>query len=1137
MLVTPPGSVRVNLNNNNRSDRLTIVKPKQTKVMQLTVLMRPLLYAKGLLTRKTLLIMRMTAILLLAACLQVSAGGYSQIVTLNEKAASLEKVFSAIERQTGFTFWYQEDLLKKANTVNINVRRIPLQEALQQIFKGQPLAYSVIEKTIVVKVRPEDPMVTNEPPPPPVITIRGRVTDEQGNPIPSVSVVIPGTPLGAMTNTNGEYTIANAPEKAKLIFSYVGYQTQTIEINSRTTINIVLKLEIRAMDDMVIIGYGTTTKAKNTGSVSSIKAEEISKQAIANPLNALQGRVAGALVTQSNGLPGSRVTIQIRGTNSIDQTGAGVQPLYIVDGVPFNMYDNSAPATNDLNSRGQFAASGGLSPFNLINPAEIERIDILKDADATAIYGTRGANGVVLITTKKGKAGKTKLNINVYQGNGKVSHFIPMMNLQQYRQMRKEAYANDGIVPNATTAPDLYLWDSTGNGTDWQDKYLGGTASVTDAQATVSGGDQRTRFLLNAGYHRETPVFPGDYKDERISNRLNVEHNSLDNKFNANVSLNYSYGNTDLLGFDLSSRYILPPNMPLYNPDGTLYWNANFTNPQSYLNVRYFSKTHNLMANTILRYTILPGLDVKTSIGFNRVQLEQNTQNPAISKSPLSGTPTNSASFANIDQKSYIVEPQVTYTRSIYKGKLSALLGSTFQNTLNTSLRLSGDNYSTAALLGSIVGAGTVATPTYGYTQYRYNSVFGRLNYDWQSKYLFNAVVRRDGSSRFGPAKRFGTFWSLGGGWIFSNEQFAKKLTFLSFGKLRASYGLTGNDQIQEYLYRAFFTTSGTYQNNSAMAPNRIDNPSLHWQNTYKLEFGLDLSFLQRKIDLTMNYYRNRTPDQLGFLSLSAQAGFNSYASNFDANIQNTGLEFELNTDNISKKNFKWTTSFNFTIPRTKLLSASPTYFFFNQSVIGQPLSVVFRYTYMGVDPATGRPLYRDVTKDSLTFTPNFNLDRSVIGYSAPKFYGGLNNILNYKKFELSFFIQFTKQNGNINPTSAPGILGNGNQTTFWVDNHWQKSGDSGGLPKYTTTSSIYSSWGSSSAVWGDASFIRLRTVNLSYTFNQKILDKLKVDNIRLYLQGQNLWWISKNKYVYDPETGTSMPPLRVITAGINVTL
>ncbi|WP_164974241.1 SusC/RagA family TonB-linked outer membrane protein [Filimonas effusa] len=1056
---------------------------------------------------------------------------------MSENNVPIEKVFRIIEDQTGYVFFYEYALLGKAKKVSINVKDAYLSEVLQLCFKDQPLNYKVVDKTVVIKSKAAAAIAIVEQAaatPPPVQDVSGIITDEDGNPLPNVAVKVKGTEKGASTDKNGHFMIRGIDQNAILVISYVGYETTEKALQGARALAIQMKPVINELNQTVVIGYGTTTKRKSTGSIASITSEEISKQPIANPLNALQGRVAGAIVTQSNGLPGARVTIQIRGNTSLDQTGAGNQPLYLVDGVPFNMYDNSVPVTNDLNSRGNFAAAGGLSPFSIINPAEIERIDILKDADATAIYGTRGANGVVLITTKKGKAGKTKLSLNLYQGQGKVGHFIPMMNTQQYLQLRKEAFANDGVTPTATNAPDLVTWDQNAY-TDWQDRYLGGTASTTDVQATVSGGDQRTRFLLNAGYHRETPVFPGSYDDKRISTRMNVEHSSLDRRFNANVSINYAFNNTNLLSRDLSTLYNLPTNMPLFNADGTLSWNANFNNPESNLLVKYFGKTHNLMTNTMLRYTILPGLDIKTSFGFNKIQLNQNVQEPAGSKNPLTTTVNNSAAFTTIDQQSYILEPQITYNRSISRGKLSALLGSTFQNSLNTSQRNSASNYSSPALLGGLSGAGAYGTPSYGYTQYRYTSVFGRLNYDWESKYFLNAVLRRDGSSRFGSDRKFGNFWSIGGAWAFSKEKFADNWRFMSFGKLRASYGVTGNDQIQDYQYQAFYNSAGTYQGGSALAPDKIDNPTLQWQTTRKLEFGLDMAFLKDRVQVTANYYRNTTPNQLGYLQLSPQAGFNSYSSNFDAVIRNNGFELEVNAVIIDKKDFRWNTAFNITVPKTILVSASPSYYYYNQSVIGQPLGAVFRYTYQGVDVATGKPLYKDVAKDSLTFTPNFSTDRAYIGYTAPKYYGGINNSFSYKQFELSFFFQFTKQDGNIWPTSAPGVLSSGNQTTYWLD-RWTQGNHNAALPRATSTTTIYSAYSSSNAAWGDNSFLRLRTANLSYNFPSALTSKWKIESMRLYLQGQNLWWTSKNKYVYDPETGTSMPPLRVITAGINVT-
>ncbi|MGN7723080.1 SusC/RagA family TonB-linked outer membrane protein [Chitinophaga sp. 22620] len=1083
--------------------------------------------------------MRLTAFLLTVALVHSYASGTAQKVSYSARGASLKQAFSAVEKQTGYVVFANEQFFKAAGPVSVKAENMPLQDFLNALLKDQPLEYVIQGKTIVlswkapapspVPVAAEEPQVRDN------ITIKGKVTDEKGYPMPAVSIVVPGTPFGTHTEPDGTYILRNVPENAELVVSYIGFETQRFKISGREEINVALKMSVSGLNETVVIGYGTTTRAKNTGSISSITADEIAKQPVANPLNALQGRVAGALVTQSNGLPGSRVTIVVRGLNTLDATGAGSQPLYIIDGVPFNIQDGIVPVSNDLNGRGSFAANGGISPFSIINPAEIERIDILKDADATAIYGTRGANGVVLITTKKGQAGKTKLDINVYRGAGKVGHFIPMMNTEQYLQMRKEAYANDGITPTAANAPDLLLWDQNTN-TDWQKKYLGGTASTTDAQATVSGGDQRNRFLLNAGYHKETTVFPGDYNDYRISTRLNAEHTSLNKKFHASVAVNYSYGESDLLRQDMSTLYLLPPNLPLYNTNGSLAWTGNFTNPESFLLVKYIGKTNNLMANTVLRYTILPGLDVKTSFGYNNISLDQNNQFPALSKNPLVGPATDSATFQALGQKSYIFEPQITYNTTVAKGRLSALLGATFQHSLNESLSIFAGNYSTPALLGTPAGAGTYGTPGIGYTLYRYNSLFGRVNYDWDSKYVINAVVRRDGSSRFGPNNRFGTFWSVGGGWIFSNEEFAKSFSWLSFGKLRASYGVTGNDQIGDYQYRNLYNPASAYQGVAALVPSRVDNPTLQWQTTYKMEFGMELGFFRNAVQMTANYYRNRTPNQLGFLTMASQAGFNSYNANFDALIQNTGFELELNTVNIRKKDFKWSTSFNITIPRTKVVDASKSYFFYNAKAIGQQLSYVMRYQYRGVDPATGKPMYRDAGKDSLTFTPNFNNDRAVAGYTAPKAYGGLNNVITYKNFDLSFFFQYTVQDGNILPTSAPGVLSTGNQPTFWL-NRWQKPGDVTAVPRYTSVSSVYSAYGSSDAVFGNASLLRLRNVNLSYAFPKQLAGRLKADNLRVYLQGQNLWWTSKQKYVYDPETGTAMPPLRVITAGINVTL
>jgi TonB-linked SusC/RagA family outer membrane protein len=1088
---------------------------------------------------KTLRVMKLTTILLLMACVQLSAAGNAQRISISGQNISLKKVFADIQKQSGYSFLYFEEDLQNAKKVNLNVRDEELSQVLKEVFEKQPLTYTVIEKTIVVK---EKKVVAETPPAiteaVAAIDITGIITDENGNPLARASIRVKGSAMGTVSDNNGQFALRQVNENAVLVISYVGYETLEYPVRGGRSLTIRLKQSESKLNETMVIGYGTTTRRKSTGSVSSVTAEEISKQPVANPLNTLQGRVPGAIVYQSNGLPGSRVTIQIRGVNSLN---SGQQPLYIIDGVPFNIIDQSVPSTNDVNSFGIFSANRGISPFSVINPNDIERIDILKDADATAIYGTKAANGVVLITTKKGKAGKTKLDVNVYRGEGKASHFVPMLNTQQYLQMRREAFANDGLTPTTANAPDLLVWDTTQN-TNWQKKYLGGTAHTTDAQATISGGDIRTRFLFSSGYHKETTVFPGDFSDDRISVRFNADHNSLDRKFNVSVTTSYSYNKSNLLSTDLSNIYNLPPDMPVRNADGSLFWNSNFTNPESYLLQAYTGNIYNLIANSVLRYTILPGLDVKTSLSFNKITIDQNQQLPAYSKNPIGTTPTNSARFANLDQRSYTIEPQATYTKNIGQGRLILLAGGTWQSSLNAGTTISADNYSNPALLGTPQGAGNYTSISSPYTLYRYNSFFSRLNYDWLSKYLLNINFRRDGSSRFGPDHRFGNFGSVGAGWVFTNEKFvASALPFVSFGKLRASYGVTGSDQIQDYQYlTSFSTSSGTlgYQGAATLSPSRINNPDLHWETNKKFEVGLDLGLLKDRVQLTTDYYVNRSGNQLGFLRMGTQSGFNSYSSNFDALIQNKGWEFELSSTNISTKSFEWKTSLNITVPSTKLLEASPQYFSYNQKALGQPLSYVMRYFYRGVDPQTGKPMYRDFGKDSLTFTPNFNNDRGIIGFTAPYLYGGISNSLSYKNIELSFFFQFSRQDGSILPGTIPGGLSTANVPAVWLD-RWHKPGDVTSLPRASTISDF--NYGSSSATWGDASYARLRNAMIAYNFPAALIGKLKMSNLRIYLQGQNLITWTKNKYVSDPETvATSnqssvvMPPLRVITAGIN---
>ncbi|MBV4360193.1 SusC/RagA family TonB-linked outer membrane protein [Pinibacter aurantiacus] len=1116
-----------------------------------------------LFTTKTKLIMKFTAILLLAACLQVSARGFSQLVSISQKNASLQTVFKEIEKQTGYQFFYKENVLQHASTVTINVKNATLKQALDACFSNQPLTYGIVDKIIVVKNKQQEAPKTEVLTAPEAqqiaegIRVKGVVKDNTGRPIASVSVVIPGTPLGSMTNASGEYLIDNAPENAQLLFSYIGFESQTINIKGRAVINVTLELAKVAMDEMVVIGYGTTTKRLNTGAVSSIKSTDIAKQTIDNPLTAMQGRMPGVVITQDNGLPGGGVRMQIRGLGS---AGAGTIPLYIVDGVPFTLFNGGQPVSDALNAYGTSGANGNISPFSMIAPEDIERIDVLKDADATAIYGSRGANGVVLITTKKGnKGGKTLFNFNVNSGIAKVNHYIPMMNTQQYLTMRRQAFANSGVTPTVSNAKDLLVWDTTAY-TDWQKWAIGGTAHTTNATASVSGGNQQNSFLFSTTYRRQGTVFPGDFINNTLSSRLNAGHKSLNGKFSIDAAISYSYMDSKIPPVDLSTFYNMAPNYPIYNSNGK--FNFTLENPVADLLKKYSSQTTNFISSVNIAYKILPSLTAKANLGYTITGLEQTKTNPASSQN-ISATATpdviakaNKLTYANNTNTNYIVEPQLEYLKNISNGKLQLLAGTTFQQNKSNGVYLSGSGYSSEALITSISSAATVTANYSNYSLYKYNAVFARANYNWEDKYILDGTFRRDGSSRFGPDHRFGNFGAVGAAWVFTKEDFMNKADFLSFGKLRASYGITGNDQISNYLYNALYSSAWSgysYMGTGTLVQYSPANPELHWESTKKLDIALELSFLRDRISLKTDFYQNRSGNQLLYIYMPSQSGFTSYTGNLNALIQNKGWEFELNTTNILKKDFTWTTSINLTLNRNKLLEFPDlaTSSYASTYVIGQPIDVPLLYHFTGIDKASGIPTFLDVNKDG---SIGYSDDRLPAKIGTP-YFGGITNSFSYKGFTLDFTFQFNHRYGYVNNTLNdyhtsyyPYGYSYYNQSAPIVDS-WTPSNPNAKYPAAGVNySNDISNLAGSDFNWGNTSFVKFKTLSLAYSLPKKWLSRAGISTASIYAQGQNLYTWAKQKYTYDPETtqpgtgsglgtGTyiAFPQLRTMVLGLNV--
>ena len=1098
----------------------------------------------GLAVAQMLKTMKLITIIMLATFLQISAKGYTQKVTLHLDNVSIEKVLNEIKKQTGYLFFYKSEELKKAGKVSIDVNQADVAVALGQSLVNTPLTFKIVDRTIVLKPRIENAGLVISLPP--LIDIRGKITDNAGAPLSGANVKVKGAKNGTATDVNGEFDLKNVDNNALLEISFVGYAPQTVRVNNRQSINIVLELSASRLDETVIIAYGKTSRRLNTGSVSSITSEQIEKQPVSDPLAALQGKIAGLMISSSSGMAGSSYQVRVRGENSIKQ---GNDPLYIVDGVPFI----SSPL-NEFEG-----ANGSQSPLSSLNPNDIDRIDVLKDADATAIYGSRGANGVVLITTKKGKAGENRVSINVYTGFSKVNNKLDMLNTAEYLQLRKDAFRFDSVAATASNAPDLVEWDQNAY-TDWQDLLIGGTAQLTSAQASFSGGTAQTRFLISANYRKETSVLIGNLDYQKGGALLSITHNSKNNKFGLSTTVNYNTDNNNTIPTDLTQYINISPNHPKYNDDGSIFFYLTGENPLAYLERTYNTKTNSLIGNTTVHYTIAKGLDLKSNFGYTNTAMKQLLTLPEKGFNPATYS-GSSSQFGNSSVISYIVEPQLEYTLRAGPGRLNVLAGASWQQSNAEGQFLQATGFSSDALLKDIYSATDIIVRNASFSQYNYQSFFGRVNYNLDQKYIINGTFRRDGSSRFGPGKQFGNFGALGAAWIFSEENFiADNIPVLSYGKLRGSFGTTGNDQIGDYQYLDSWSSAGfPYGGISGLAPSRVYNPDYSWEVNKKMEIALELGFIQDRILLTTGYYNNRSSNQLVGYSLSSQSGFSEYTANLPAKVENSGIEFDLNTINVKSKGFQWNSSFNISFPKNKLLaypglesSADATSY-----EVGQSIRVVKGFHFTGVDPQTGIATFLDVDKDGSLSEPE---DFVVMGETMPQYFGGFTNSLRYKNISLDIFLQFVKQEAptmDYGPMVSP--FGTRSNRVDYVLNYWQSAGQNTDIPRPTATSSnaAYKAFNNqyrySDAAWGDASYIRLKNVALSYDLSS-VTEKWKLYGTSIYVQGQNLLTFANyrgldpeiqgfdRRYVYPINPFGSvksqrLPLLRTITVGLKLSL
>ena len=1074
---------------------------------------------------KILVIMKLTTIILLATLLQVSAAGFAQKVTFVQKNSTLKEIFGEIRKQTGYYVIASSDQLFQTVKIDAGFRNAALEKVLDKCLENLPFSYAIDDHSVIISRKEKSVTEKIISLFIPKITVRGVVKVQQGA-LGGVSILVERTHQVSRTKEDGSFFIEGLEKEDVLVVSYIGYQQQRIRVaDVEGVINIELKLSTNALDEVRVLAYGQKASQRtNTGSTVSIDAAVLEKTPTSDPIAALQGRAAGLLITNNSGLPGAQATVQIRGINTLNTDGKARMPLYIVDGVPF-----SSGSIALLTNVGILSTGSRESPFKSIDPNSIANIEVLKDADATAIYGARGANGVILITTKRGKTGQIQIGADVYASVAKIPHYIDMLNTPQYLDMRRQAAINDGIKITKDTYPDLTSWSQT-KYTNWQKEFFGKTALTQNAELNISGGSNQTRFMLGGGYRNEKTVYNSKDGLKSGNVRFNADHNSKNNKLNLALSLSYSGDKNTAIALDPVAFYALPPNYSLYNEDGSLNWAVG--NPVASSLTTMENKSRNIISNFVGSYKVLPDLTLKASVGYTDLRVRQMFLSPLAAQDPKSFEPSGRTNYANSKNNSFTFEPQADYVLHRGNSTFRALLGGTYIDNRSSSYGLNAYGYTDDAMLGN-VSAAKVSDTTQLASQYRFLSAFTRIGYEYQNELFVNATLRRDGSSRFAPGKQFGDFWSLGAAWVFTERPWMKSaVPFLSTGKLRGSYGLSGNDNIGDYSYFVNYIKDPIKYQGTGLAPQNVFNSDYRWEENKKFEVAIELGFLNDAVMLSVNYYRNRSGNQLIAYPLPSQSGVSSVNQNMDAQIQNTGWEFMLNTSQIKHKNFSWTTSFNLSVGRNKLLSFPDlkNSVYSTQYMLGKSLSLLWGFDYQKIDPQTGKPVYRDVDGNgTLTYPDDF----VPLANLLPTFYGGFTNNFSYKRFDLDVFFSFKKSGPNNALYLSPGATMD-NQSVE-VLNRWQSPENPGSRIAYTTDGALIYTYNSSLATTFNSSYIRLSNVSLGFNFSEKQAGKLGMKNLRVYAMGNNLFTLTSYPGL-DPETGISMPTLRSVTFGLRTT-
>ena len=1017
--------------------------------------------------------------------------------------------------------------------------------------------------------------------------VKGTVSDENGEPLIGVNILIKGTTNGTITDINGTYEI-NASSDATLLFTYIGYTDKEVQVKKQSVINVIMKDDSQSLEEVVVVGYGTVKKRDLTGSVSSIGSDKLKERSFGNALQSMAGQVSGVQITQTQGAPGMAPTIKVRGSSSIN---AGTSPLYVIDGIPLE--DNTvSDGSNGSSSNMSF----NRNPLNNINPNDIESIEILKDASSAAIYGSRGANGVVLVTTKQGKAGKTKVDASYEFGISRVNRRIDVMDAKEWIDFETAARNNTWATtlknnPNAVRGMDTVIPEEfsdpewlarIGNGTDWQD-VLFRTAFTHNAQVSASGGSEKTQFMFSAGYLTQEGVVDQNNYD-RLSIRSNINH-----KFNDRLSAGLKIGLTrtndssygtagksDAVSLAVQSDPIFPLRVEtgsLGFKDPESIWNTfvkyGFQLWHPYSLTREMSKkktTDMVLVNSFIDYKILDGLNFKMSFNANTEDSHYKSYWNAGQDWGYSGWVDAEANFVTMRSTNWVWENTLNYNKTFNNDhSVTGLVGYTMQEQTLEYSEMTGGSFPND--LVHTINAGKVTRGSTSETEWALISFLARATYSYKGKYLASAALRTDGCSRFGKNNRWGYFPSASIAWRVSEEQFMKDINWLNNLKLRLSYGVTGNNQIPNYgaiglLGYSSYVQSGTVT--QGLYTNTLPDPELKWEKTGQVNFGLDAGLFNNRINLSLDLYYSRTHDLLLDVPVPVLTGFQSTLTNI-GKLENKGVEFFISTRNLDGA-FTWTTDFNISANRNKVLKLgandAPIMVTTNDAIskteVGQPIGNYYGYIFDGVlsqkDIDNGVPVYpgseagdpkvRDVTGEGIIDSN----DRTIIGNYQPDFTWGMTNNFSYKGIELSVMLTGSQGGEIMNQHSRFLKSFNGNRNAYQsVTNYWRSDenpGDGHIFKPRVTQNTVQAQ---SSTYWvEDGSFVRIKNIRLGYNFPASVTKRLRLSNLKLYVNLENVYVFSDYSN-YDPEGSTFQSGYRVgydygsypnpftATAGINI--